>query len=188
MALIKCPECGRGVSTATDSCPHCGFPIRKTSGSSQYAAFKQARANSSNWPKPKNINWIEPIKGKKRRTLLAWFYIMIVGIVAGLLGLFGIPMLIYIGFGIAEISLFFIVFGALYLKFITRKIDGYTCAVYKGFFVNSLYVESEKQEASINRHLYGIFPNEKQIWVRISIWDGSVKIGIGSESDEKQFI
>lgn len=29
MALIKCPECGRDVSTAADACPHCGYPIAK---------------------------------------------------------------------------------------------------------------------------------------------------------------
>ena len=27
MALIKCPECGKEVSTAAKICPHCGFPM-----------------------------------------------------------------------------------------------------------------------------------------------------------------
>ena len=27
MSLIKCPECGREVSTAAKSCPNCGFPV-----------------------------------------------------------------------------------------------------------------------------------------------------------------
>lgn len=27
MALTKCPECGRDVSTAATACPHCGFPM-----------------------------------------------------------------------------------------------------------------------------------------------------------------
>ena len=27
MALIKCPECGKEVSTAAKACPHCGFPL-----------------------------------------------------------------------------------------------------------------------------------------------------------------
>lgn len=27
MALIKCPECGKEVSTAAKMCPHCGFPM-----------------------------------------------------------------------------------------------------------------------------------------------------------------
>ena len=26
MALVKCRECGREVSTAAEACPHCGFP------------------------------------------------------------------------------------------------------------------------------------------------------------------
>jgi len=28
MALVKCPECGREVSSAAASCPGCGHPIR----------------------------------------------------------------------------------------------------------------------------------------------------------------
>ena len=27
MALIKCPECGKDVSTSASACPHCGYPI-----------------------------------------------------------------------------------------------------------------------------------------------------------------
>ena len=30
MALIKCPECGRDVSTSAEACPHCGYPINKS--------------------------------------------------------------------------------------------------------------------------------------------------------------
>ena len=29
MALIKCPECGKEISSEAISCPHCGFPIKK---------------------------------------------------------------------------------------------------------------------------------------------------------------
>lgn len=29
MALMKCPECGKEVSTAATSCPHCGYPLKK---------------------------------------------------------------------------------------------------------------------------------------------------------------
>ncbi len=27
MAIIKCPDCGKDVSTSADNCPHCGYPI-----------------------------------------------------------------------------------------------------------------------------------------------------------------
>ncbi len=30
MALIKCPECEREVSSMAEACPHCGYPIKKT--------------------------------------------------------------------------------------------------------------------------------------------------------------
>lgn len=29
MALIKCPECGKEISTMADSCPNCGYPLKK---------------------------------------------------------------------------------------------------------------------------------------------------------------
>lgn len=28
MALIKCPECGKDVSSTTYRCPHCGFMVK----------------------------------------------------------------------------------------------------------------------------------------------------------------
>jgi hypothetical protein len=32
MAMIKCPECGKGVSSDAGSCPNCGNPIKAKSG------------------------------------------------------------------------------------------------------------------------------------------------------------
>ena len=29
MALLNCPECGKGVEEDVLSCPNCGFPIKK---------------------------------------------------------------------------------------------------------------------------------------------------------------
>ena len=28
MALIKCPECSKDVSTSASACPHCGYPLK----------------------------------------------------------------------------------------------------------------------------------------------------------------
>jgi predicted RNA-binding Zn-ribbon protein involved in translation (DUF1610 family) len=30
MALIKCSECGRDISSAAEACPHCGKPLAST--------------------------------------------------------------------------------------------------------------------------------------------------------------
>jgi hypothetical protein len=30
MPLIKCPDCGKDVSTAAESCPTCGYPVRQS--------------------------------------------------------------------------------------------------------------------------------------------------------------
>jgi len=29
MALIKCPECAKEVSTAATTCPNCGYPLKR---------------------------------------------------------------------------------------------------------------------------------------------------------------
>ena len=31
MAMMKCKECGKDVSSKADKCPHCGIPIQKKS-------------------------------------------------------------------------------------------------------------------------------------------------------------
>ncbi|MDY5355633.1 MAG: zinc ribbon domain-containing protein, partial [Eubacteriales bacterium] len=33
MALIKCPECGKEVSSSAPTCPHCGYQLKKTTPS-----------------------------------------------------------------------------------------------------------------------------------------------------------
>ena len=33
MALIKCPECGKEVSSSAPTCPHCGYQLKKTTQS-----------------------------------------------------------------------------------------------------------------------------------------------------------
>lgn len=30
MALIKCPECNKDISTSAELCPNCGYPLHKT--------------------------------------------------------------------------------------------------------------------------------------------------------------
>ena len=30
MSIIKCPECGKEVSSSAPTCPHCGYPLKKT--------------------------------------------------------------------------------------------------------------------------------------------------------------
>ena len=74
------------------------------------------------------------------------------------------------------------------VKVRARQYDGYTVLVYVGF-KNLLIIENEIQDSGIiNRFLYGHLPNKKQVWVNISVWDNSVKMGIGKEGDEKNLV
>ena len=47
MSLIKCPECGKEISTEAASCPHCGYPLHKEEGPSK----------SMGYPAPKSNEW-----------------------------------------------------------------------------------------------------------------------------------
>lgn len=44
MALIKCPECGKNVSSEAPACPHCGYPIKKK----EIATEKSESAQNNN--------------------------------------------------------------------------------------------------------------------------------------------
>jgi hypothetical protein len=46
MALIKCPECGKDVSTRAAACPNCGYPIS--------TAQQEPSAQSSDIPPPQS--------------------------------------------------------------------------------------------------------------------------------------
>lgn len=40
MALIKCPECGKEVSSSAPSCPHCGYVLKKTTSAPTYHRYE----------------------------------------------------------------------------------------------------------------------------------------------------
>ena len=49
MAIIKCPECGKDVSTAAEACPHCGYPFKKQS--SQFISYETKTVTIIYWTK-----------------------------------------------------------------------------------------------------------------------------------------
>lgn len=203
MALIKCPECGKEVSTAAETCPHCGYPITKNE------LVKEKTVE--NYPKPKNSNWIGAWKSKARTTRITWtilFLASVLGLVISLILLSNDKQAVYdayldwtfyetkpvhivfsVIFGIATfITLVFWLAVLITVKVRARQYDGYTVLVYVGF-KHFLVVEDVVQDSGIvNRFLYGSLPNKKQVWVNISAWDGSVKMGIGKEGDEKNLV
>lgn len=207
MALIKCPECGKDVSTAADSCPHCGFPIKKETSKPAEKVEKPV----TDYPKPKSSSWIEEWKSKARTTRIVWtlmFVASVVGLIISLVLLVNDKQAVYIVdahltfyetkpvhitfsiiFGIATfITLVLWLTVLITVKVRARQYDGYTVLVYVSF-KHLLIVENEIQDSGIvNRFLYGQLPNKKQVWVNISAWDGSVKMGIGKEGDEKNLV
>lgn len=205
MALIKCPECGKDVSTAAETCPHCGFPIKNK------VKEPAEIIDTTNYPKPKSSSWIEAWKGKAKKTRIIWtllFLASVIGLVISLLLLVNDKQVVYdayldwtfyrtkpvhivfsVIFGIATfITLVLWLTVLITVRVRARQYDGYTVLVYVSF-KHLLIVENEIQDSGIvNRFLYGHLPNNKQVWVNISAWDGSVKMGIGKEGDEKNLI
>ena len=54
MALIKCPECGKDVSTAAESCPHCGYPLKKGTVPQQPVQYETTTVKIRCWGRSQN--------------------------------------------------------------------------------------------------------------------------------------
>ncbi len=191
MALIKCPECGKEVSTAAETCPHCGYPIKKNE------PIKEKPAEV--YPKPKDPSWINKWKEKAAKERLAWMLSFFASLL--LVGLFVVLLNVdrevtsygtsaktgwMIAVGIASAVAIFMfamwISALVVVKARAREIDGYTVLAYVGAFRHFIVVEDVVQDSgTINRFLSGSLPNKKQVWVYISYFDGSVKIGVGKE-------
>lgn len=209
MALIKCPECGKEVSTSADACPHCGYPIGKQNNNGQKIVIEQAEEDKSSWPKPKDQAWINKWKDKAKKTKLTWAFILlacIVGVIISACLLANDKDVVHYSWGdsyytktvhIVFTGIFgFLTFDALVLWLTllicchvrARQYDGYAVLVYNGF-KHYLVIEDVIHDSGVvNRYLYGALPNKKQVWVTISAWDGSVKMGIGNGGDEKNLL
>lgn len=191
MALIKCPECNKEVSTAATICPHCGYPINNS--------------HKEDYPKPIDKSWTTKWKNKAKVTRRNWLIALLCSLV--ILGVFIILLCndvevtssaryhktiwaIFTGV-MSFISVVLLIIWILSLALIRirlRQFDEYTILVYVGF-KQYLVVEDKIQDSGItNRYLYGELPNKKQVWVSISAIDGSVKMGVGQTGDEKQIL
>jgi len=43
MSLIKCPECGKDVSSLAEKCIHCGYPLQRQIKYKSYKAMKKKK-------------------------------------------------------------------------------------------------------------------------------------------------
>ena len=43
MSLIKCPECGKDVSSLAEKCIHCGYPLQRQIKYKSYKAMKKEK-------------------------------------------------------------------------------------------------------------------------------------------------
>lgn len=197
MALIKCPECEKEISTYAETCPHCGYPIKKNEPAKEKAV--------ENFPKPKDSLWINKWKDKAAKVRRNWTLLFCASLLLVVLFVIllnvdrevtsygtyaksGWMIMVGIASFIAFLVFVFWLIVLLQLKVRSRQYDGYTILVYVGF-KSILVVEDVVQDSGIlNRFLYGSLPNKKQVWVNISAWDASVKIGIGEQGDEKNFV
>ena len=90
MSLIKCPECGKEVSSSAVNCPHCGYPL---SQSDKAPVKKKEEAKPAEKEVPANVNNEELIKqyekevailSRRRSVMLTW------GIIASVISLVAI--------------------------------------------------------------------------------------------------
>ena len=175
MALIKCPECGKDVSTQAKACPHCGYPLNKDNISIE--------ENNKECPKPLDESWMEiykkkPLYGKLILTLIFFVTAIIFTICFIINSKYYFDYLaFYISGGLLLIFAFALwIAGLICLKYKTINCDGYNAIVIAGIWNNTLVIENKVIEKAHNRYFNGAFPNGKKIRAEIAYWDSSIRI------------
>ena len=175
MSLIKCPECGKEVSTAAEVCPHCGFPIKDSLKEKQYVG-----------PDPIDASWMEYWKNapsRKKWALTIVYFInlllLVLFLVAGFSGgefpSWDISCCIITGFA-SVFTFSFWLAGLICIKCKTANYDGYNVIAIAGFWNNYLVIENQVFEKVHNRHLDGKLPNGKNVKADFAFWDSSIRI------------
>ena len=184
MALIKCPECGKDVSTAAEACPHCGFPIKSNAANKQKA---------EDFTKPLDESWLDDWKKKPGRGKIALTVVYLANLVLLILFIvllatgydqyyaYALPMTFVLGFA-SIFTLSFLIAGLICMKYKIIDCDGYHAIAIAGFWNNFLVIENKVFEKGHNRHLDGIFPNGKHVKADFAFWDSSIRLSINSES------
>lgn len=193
MALIKCPECNRDVSSVASTCPHCGYPI-----SQLFNAKSNRKA-----PNPQPNTWLKKWIAKPHITRITVFVLFLISVA---LTIFFVRLLktdleaeyssflnetfyyekdkwIFASIITSFLSLFLFISFILSLfmvKIATKKIDGYNVVVYFGFWKNYLIIEDyfcDSNWGSIfhNTLLSGNLPNGKQVTVTLSSGSASFR-------------
>lgn len=189
MALIKCPECNKDVSTEASSCPNCGYPIAK----------KIVKNNRSVAPKPINSEWLSRWNNKPVLTKFMVFGSFLISLVFLIIfsNLYNSDLVkeydyfgdvqyynkdIYLFpisiFGFLALFLFIASIISLFMvKIFKKNIDGYNMVVYIGFWKNYLMIEDEFHDSNWgsifhNTLLSDALPNGKQVIATLS--SGSV--------------
>ena len=82
MSLIKCPECGKEISSMAETCPHCGYPIHKnpSTNSSNNNPFSNNSSSYQSEPPVENkqpqrrggLGRSNPVFNTKANSFPAW--------------------------------------------------------------------------------------------------------------------
>ena len=178
MALIRCPECRREVSTSAEACPHCGFPVRHSS-----------KAKKKIVPKPLDRSWMDYWKkAPTRKRLLLTFIFLASLAVSGIFlyltvtahddAFLTLLILDYVFAVVLMLNFAMWIAGFICLKEKTLKCDGYHVIAIAGIWHNYLVIENKVFEKTHNRHLDGKLPNGKRVTADFSFWDSSITIAV----------
>ncbi|MEG2458174.1 MAG: zinc ribbon domain-containing protein [Bacilli bacterium] len=197
MSIIKCPECGKEISTSATTCPHCGYPLTTPTT----VVINNTIANA---------DWVKKWKNK------ALSIKIITGIIAALfLAFLATSIVFYIlnsgnSFNDSFVSnvsskfLYFSLIGvsamgtlitvALFITSLIRvrvkvkEYDGSIICVYTGGINNYLLIDNVEQYSCgpyrYVGYLYGSLPNSKRkVTVTIKISDMTIAISDPSDTD-----
>lgn len=207
MSLIKCPECGKEISSMADTCPHCGYPIHKNQNNVNNSTANPFPKEDSYQTKPSTQNeqpqrrggsrsgpvfntknnlpaWIKKWTGRSQKIAMLWV----------LPDLFvGLPLVgayIYTSNYVFLIIAIIIIAFAMIPSFLARRIKtetrqyGDSVILVHSSFKKFLVVDEEILCKTTSNTLTGYLPDGKRVTAVISGPRKPIKIEIDDPEDE----
>ena len=205
MALIKCPECGREISSMAESCPHCGYPIHKSQSSENSSVanpFSNNKSYQDNpFDKPKQTQrriggtcsipsnslpeWAKKWTGRRNRIRVIWFLVDVMTVFSFFVA--------YLSTHIFALFIITIVFAILFaipaglarsIRTEVQKCDDHVIVVHSSFY-KYLLVDGEILSKVTSKTLEGYLPDGRKVIAVIpSSRKKPIKIEVKNTEDE----
>lgn len=205
MSLIKCPECGKEISSMAESCPHCGYPIRKSQNSENNSAanpFSNNKSYQDNpFDKPKQTQrrssgtcsipssslpqWTKKWTSKRKIIRTIWFFADLITVFFFFFTYLSTRIFAFFIITIVFVILFAIPAGlARSIRTEVQKSDDHVIVVHSSFY-KYLVVDEEILSKTTSKTLEGYLPDGRKVIAVIpSSRKQPIKIEVKNTEDE----